>query len=65
MKSDPETKKYVKSDPESKKYVKSDPETKRHVKSQTRQYYKSKRPRNVASNVFEKKFVLIPFDHRD
>ena len=43
MKSDPETKRYVKSDPETKGYVKSDPETKRYVKSHTKQYSTLKR----------------------
>ena len=55
----------MKSDPETKGYVKSDPETKRYVKSHTKQYSKLKRLRNVASNVFEEKYVLIPVDHRD
>jgi hypothetical protein len=65
VKSDPETKAYVKSDPEIKAYVKSDTETKAYVNSHTKHYYKLKRLRNVASNVFEKKYILIPVDHRD
>ena len=53
MKSDPETKGYVKSDSETKGYVKSHPETKRYVKSHTKQYSKLKRQKFCFKHIRE------------